>query len=56
MCRESKRKTPAIVSLRNDERLFGDPAYTMVCVYVYVYLVYRIVQGVYWGQTEISTV
>ena len=39
VCRESKRKTPAIVSLRNDERLFGDPAYTMVrmCVHICVF-------------------
>ena len=35
-CRESKRKTPTVVALRNDERLFGDPAYAMVCVYVHV--------------------
>ena len=32
MYRESKRKTPTVVALRNDERLFGEPAYSMVCV------------------------
>ena len=29
-CRESKRKTAAVVALRNDERLFGDAALNTV--------------------------
>ena len=36
-CRESKRKTAAVVALRNDERLFGDAALNTVgCVCVCV--------------------
>ena len=50
MYRESKRKTPTIVSLRNDERLFGDPAYSMVRVCTYVYNAYvELYRGFYEG-------
>ena len=29
-CRESKRKTAAVVAFRNDERMFSDPALSTV--------------------------
>ena len=39
--RESKRKTAAVVSIRNGDRLFGDPALNAVrkpcCVYTWWY-------------------
>ena len=41
-CRESKRKTPAVVSLRNGERLFGEAALSTVSVLQHSHLRHQI--------------